>query len=108
MRHTLSCIQLAHRRDFQFAGILLSGHLHCSPPFNVNCPLISCLTFGVQSSLTCPSLSKQRFFPYLSALADVSALYHTCRLFSNARTPTTNQGLRRAARTQSNRTLDGL
>src|ERR1700722_11208990 len=50
MRHTLACIQLAHRRDFQLAGILLSGHIHCSPPFNVNCPLISCLTFGVQST----------------------------------------------------------
>jgi hypothetical protein len=29
---------------------LLSGHIHCSPPFNVICPLISCLTFGVQST----------------------------------------------------------
>src|SRR4029077_8393119 len=43
-------VQLAHRCDFQFAGILLSGHKHCSPPFNVIGPLISCLTFGVHSS----------------------------------------------------------
>src|SRR5260370_8299868 len=30
-------------------GILLSGHQHCSPPFNVAGPLISCLTFGAHS-----------------------------------------------------------
>jgi hypothetical protein len=33
---------------------VLPGHLHCSPPFNVNCPLIHCLTFGVHSTETGP------------------------------------------------------
>src|SRR6516225_588422 len=49
--HTLSRVELAHDGNLQFAGILLSGHKHCSPPFNVIGPLNSCLTFGVQSSL---------------------------------------------------------
>src|SRR5436853_1274574 len=48
--HTLSGVDLPHCGDLQFPGILLSGHKHCSPPFNVICPLISCLTFGVHSS----------------------------------------------------------
>src|SRR6516225_4843381 len=47
--HTLSRVELAHDGNLQFAGILLSGHKHCSPPFNVIGPLNSCLTFGVQS-----------------------------------------------------------
>src|ERR1700733_9842341 len=34
MRHTLSCIWLAHRRDFEFVGTLLSGRLHGSRPFH--------------------------------------------------------------------------
>src|SRR6516225_6857956 len=48
--HTLSRVELAHDGNLQFAGILLSGHKHCSPPFNVIGPLNSCLTFGVQST----------------------------------------------------------
>src|SRR5262249_660306 len=48
-------VQLAHRGDFQFAGMLLSGHKHCSPPFNVIGPLISCLIFGVQSTNAAPA-----------------------------------------------------
>src|SRR5262249_49426259 len=31
-----------------------SGHKHCSPPFNVIGPLISCLIFGVQSTHAVP------------------------------------------------------
>src|SRR6516164_7176918 len=49
--HTLSRVELAHDGNLQFAGILLSGHKHCSPPFNVIGPLNSCLTFGVQSTV---------------------------------------------------------
>jgi hypothetical protein len=37
-RHTLSGIDLAHRSYLQFTGIFLSGHQHCSPPFNVAGP----------------------------------------------------------------------
>src|SRR5260370_19858146 len=47
--HTLSQVDRAHHSNLQFAGIFLSGHKHCSPPFNVIGPLISCLTFGVHS-----------------------------------------------------------
>src|SRR5260370_9555914 len=53
--HTLSQVDRAHHSNLQFAGIFLSGHKHCSPPFNVIGPLISCLTFGVHSTL--PSLT---------------------------------------------------
>jgi hypothetical protein len=41
-----------HRGDLQFTGILLSGHQHNSPPFNVAGPLTWCLTFGVHSKLS--------------------------------------------------------
>src|SRR5215469_13665739 len=51
LSHTLSRVELAHRGNLQFAGILLSGHKHCFPPFNVIGPLNSCLTFGVQSKM---------------------------------------------------------
>src|SRR5215469_201745 len=54
LRPALSRLELAHGSDFEFTGILLPGHLHCSPPFNVSCPLTPCLTFGVQSSLPSP------------------------------------------------------
>src|ERR1700758_4875443 len=50
VRDTVSCVQFAHGGDFQFTGILLPGHFHCAPPFNVNCPLFPCLTFGVQTN----------------------------------------------------------
>src|SRR5260370_41743191 len=49
--HTLSQVDRAHHSNLQFAGIFLSGHKHCSPPFNVIGPLNSCLTFGVHSIL---------------------------------------------------------
>jgi hypothetical protein len=32
-------VDLAHRSYLQFTGIFLSGHQHCSPPFNVAGPL---------------------------------------------------------------------
>src|SRR5260370_41598034 len=51
LRVTLSAVDLSHRSYLQFTGILLSGHQHGSPPFNVAGPLISCLTFGVHSRL---------------------------------------------------------
>src|SRR5438445_3871556 len=51
LRDTLSGVDLSHRSYLQFTGILLSGHQHGSPPFNVAGPLISCLTFGVHSRL---------------------------------------------------------
>jgi hypothetical protein len=54
---------LAHRSNLQFTGILLSGHQHCSPPFNVAGPLIPCLTFGVHSKT-----------PYLAPRAPPSRL----------------------------------
>src|SRR5207237_4697417 len=50
LRDTLSGVDLPHHSYLQFTGILLSGHQHGSPPFNVAGPLISCLTFGVHSS----------------------------------------------------------
>ena len=53
LRHTFSGVDLAHRSQLQFTGILLSGHQHCSPPFNVAGPLIACLIFGVHSSHHC-------------------------------------------------------
>src|SRR5215470_5807962 len=56
-RYALPGVQLAHGSNLQLAGILLSGHKHCSPPFNVTCPLISCLTFGVHSSESSPCFS---------------------------------------------------
>src|SRR6516162_2134834 len=57
--HTLSRVELAHDGNLQFAGILLSGHKHCSPPFNVIGPLNSCLTFGVQSKSSVTDLKKR-------------------------------------------------
>jgi hypothetical protein len=51
---TLSGVNLSHRSNLQFTGILLSGHQHGSPPFNVAGPLISCLTFGVHSTTPLP------------------------------------------------------
>src|ERR1700680_4626248 len=54
LRHTFSGVDLAHRSQLQFTGILLSGHQHCSPPFNVAGPLIACLTFGVHSKMLPP------------------------------------------------------
>src|SRR6516162_3863044 len=73
--HTLSRVELAHDGNLQFAGILLSGHKHCSPPFNVIGPLNSCLTFGVQSKwssppvrpYSLPGLSTSRPFPAQTA-----------------------------------------
>src|SRR5256886_9010540 len=49
LRDTLSGVDLPHHSYLQLTGILLSGHQHGSPPFNVAGPLISCLTFGVHS-----------------------------------------------------------
>src|SRR5260370_39183031 len=54
LRVTLSGVDLSHRSYLQFTGILLSGHQHGSPPFNVAGPLISCLTFGVHSTNAVP------------------------------------------------------
>src|SRR5580698_3329977 len=51
LRHAFSGVDLAHRSQLQFTGIFLSGHQHCSPPFNVAGPLIACLIFGVHSML---------------------------------------------------------
>src|ERR1700730_18000905 len=44
-----------HRGDLQFTRILLSGHQHSSPPFNVAAPLTWCLTFGVHSTPSPPA-----------------------------------------------------
>src|SRR5439155_20064796 len=55
LRDTLSGVDLPHHSYLQFTGILLSGHQHGSPPFNVAGPLISCLTFGVHSTNAVPS-----------------------------------------------------
>src|SRR5437899_7003789 len=55
LRDTLSGVDLPHRSYLQFTGILLSGHQHGSPPFNVAGPLISCLTFGVHSTSPSPA-----------------------------------------------------
>src|SRR2546423_13531403 len=54
LSHTLSRVHIAHRSDLQFPGILLSGHKHCSPPFNVIGPLISCLTLGCTPNCPLP------------------------------------------------------
>src|SRR5256886_2458030 len=54
LRDTLSGVDLPHHSYLQFTGILLSGHQHGSPPFNVAGPLISCLTFGVHSKCPLP------------------------------------------------------
>src|SRR5215469_10300699 len=53
-RCALARVQLAHNGNLQLAGILLSGHKHCSPPFNVIGPLTSCLNLGVQSNVLRP------------------------------------------------------
>src|SRR6266540_68394 len=50
-RSPVAWTELIHASHLQFTGILLSGHQHGSPPFNVAGPLISCLTFGVHSTL---------------------------------------------------------
>src|SRR5215469_6802493 len=39
LSYALARVQLAHAGNLQFAGILLSGHQHRSPPFNVAGPL---------------------------------------------------------------------
>jgi hypothetical protein len=75
------------------------------------CIVASCCSFCLRTSytfFTASSWTKQgagtvlpappsasKAFLTLLRLLNISALYHPCRLFSNTRTPTTNQELRR-------------